>query len=73
MSKPADRLTKTIEAAGKLMQLGERHQLGGDGEPIGVVLIYQNQAFINASWGGTPEDRMKALVDAAAGEGLKDK
>lgn len=66
-----DKLDKTIETAGKLMELGERNQLGGDGEPVGIVLIYKNQAFINASWGGTPEDRMAALVDAAASEGLK--
>lgn len=71
MVKPADRLTKTIETAGKLMELGERNQLGGDGEPIGVVLLYRNQAFVNASWGSTQEDRMAALIQAAAGEGLK--
>lgn len=66
----ADRVRKAVDA---LLDLGGEHNLGGDGQPVGVVLVYRNAAFVNASWGGTPEDRMAALVDAAAGEGMKDK
>ena len=70
---PGHRLDKAIELTGKLLDLGTREQLGGDGEPVGVVLIYRNQAFLNASWGGNQTDRMAALVQAAAAEGIKDK
>lgn len=56
-----------------LVKLGAEHNLGGDGKPVGIVVVYANAAFINASWGGTPEHRMEALVDAAAAEGMKDK
>jgi len=68
-----ERRRKVLAVAEQLFDLGNEHQLGGDGQPVGIILIYENEAFINASWGGTPEDRMKALVDAAAGEGMKDK
>jgi hypothetical protein len=64
---------KLLDAVNTLHDLGKTHQLGGDGQPVGVVVVYKNGAFINASWGGVPEDRMTALVDAAAGEGLKEK
>lgn len=69
----AERRRKVLAVAEQLFDLGNEYQLGGDGQPVGVVIIYENEAFINASWGGVPEDRMKALVDAAAGEGMKDK
>ncbi|WMI33005.1 hypothetical protein SEA_PEGGYLEG03_64 [Arthrobacter phage PeggyLeg03] len=65
--------TKTHDALDGLLNVGDRYELGGNGKPVGLVLIYENQAFINASWGGEPEDRLKALVDAAAAEGMKDK
>lgn len=69
----AERRRKVLAVAEQLFDLGNEHRLGGDGQPVGIVIIYENEAFINASWGGVPEDRMKALVDAAAGEGMKDK
>lgn len=64
---------KLLEAVNKLHDLGKEHQLGGDGQPVAVVVIYKDAAFINASWGGDPVDRMTALVDAAASEGMKKK
>ncbi|UVK58460.1 hypothetical protein SEA_GLOBIWARMING_68 [Arthrobacter phage GlobiWarming] len=72
MSVP-ERRRKVLAVAEQLLDLGSEHQLGGNGQPVGIVVIYESEAFINASWGGLPEDRMKALVDAAAGEGMKDK
>jgi hypothetical protein len=64
---------KGVAVAEQLLKLGNEHQLGGNGQPVGIVVIYESEAFINASWGGVPEDRMKALVDAAASEGMKAK
>ena len=64
---------KVLDAVDKILDLGDEYKLGGDGEPVGVVIVYKNAAFINASWGGTPEHRMEALVDAAASEGMKKK
>ncbi|UXE04789.1 hypothetical protein QEH44_gp53 [Arthrobacter phage Shambre1] len=66
-----DRGRKLSDAIHRLAKLGETHQLGGTGQPVGIVLIYQGEAFLSASWGGNPEDRMKSLIDAAASEGLK--
>lgn len=57
----------------KLLDIGKEYSLGGTGDPVGIVVLYPKEAFINASWGGDPTDRMKALVDAAASEGMKDK
>lgn len=70
-TKSADRLDRFISAASKMVTLGERHKLGGDGEPVGIVIVYRNQAFLNASWDGNADDRMAALVQAAAAEGIK--
>jgi tRNA pseudouridine-54 N-methylase len=68
-----ERRRKVLAVAEQLFDTGNNYQLGGNGQPVGIVLVYENEAFINASWGGVPEDRMKSLVDAAAGEGMKDK
>lgn len=70
LSRAQNQALETVE---KILDIGEEHQLGGDGEPVGVVVVYKNAAFINGSWAGTPEHRMEALVDAAAAEGLKKK
>ena len=65
--------SKTQSAVTRLLELGEKYNLGGTGQPIAVVLVYPQQAFVNASWGGDSEREnvMSALIEAAAGEGMK--
>jgi hypothetical protein len=60
----------TLSTIDKMLAVGDEklHH-----EPVGVVLIYKNQAFLKAVWqkDSDREDNMHALLDAALDEGAK--
>ncbi|WP_028265906.1 hypothetical protein [Arthrobacter sp. MA-N2] len=60
----------TLSTIDKMLAVGDK-QLGH--EPVGVVLIYKNQAFLKAIWtkDSSREDNMQALMDAALDEASK--
>lgn len=67
MSTARESTTKTI---GKMLDAGAEN-FGC--EPVGVVLIYPNQAFIKGIWTNDTDrsDAATALIDAAADEFTK--
>lgn len=55
-----------------LLDVGADHNLGGTGEPVGLMVIYPGQAFLKAVEGGVNrEDVVQALLDAMTDEASK--
>lgn len=56
---------------GKLLDVGTENNLGGTGEPVAIVVVYPNAAFVKAGWTRKPEDVVQALMDALTDEAAR--
>jgi len=60
---------KTENVLRTLLDIGTDHHLGGTGEPVALVVIYPNAAFLKAGEEGiNREHAVQALMDALEDE-----
>jgi hypothetical protein len=60
--------TAPQKAFDALLAAGREYNLGGTGEPVAIVVVYPDAAFVKAGWTRDREDVATALMDAMKDE-----